>query len=79
MRYRGHKKAVVAVAHSLLRTIYHVLAEPMDYREPGAEYYDRRHAAPTTHRAVAQLGASWLPRHARARSMSATSIRSGIS
>jgi transposase len=55
MRHRGHKKAVVAVAHSLLRTIYHVLAESTDYRESGAEYYDRRQAARTTRRAVAQL------------------------
>jgi hypothetical protein len=26
MRHRGHKKAVVAVAHALLVTVYHVLA-----------------------------------------------------
>ena len=55
MRHRGHKKAVVAVAHNLLRTIYHVLAESTDYREPGADYYDRRQTARTTRRAVAQL------------------------
>jgi transposase len=55
MRHRGHKKAVVAVAHSLLRTIYHVLAEGTDYREAGANYYDRRQTARTTRRAVAQL------------------------
>jgi transposase len=55
MRHRGHKKAVVAVAHSLLRTIYHVLADVTDYREPGANYYDRRQAARTTRRAVTQL------------------------
>jgi len=52
VRHRGHKKAVVAVAHSLLRTIYHVLAEVTDYRESG---YDRRQAARTTRRAVARL------------------------
>jgi hypothetical protein len=28
MRHRGHKKAVVAVAHALLVTVYHVLAQP---------------------------------------------------
>jgi transposase len=55
MRHRGHKKAVVAVAHSLLRTIYDVLAESTDYREPGADYYDRRQTTRTTRRAVAQL------------------------
>ena len=55
MRHRGHKKAVVAVAHSLLRTIYHVLAESTDYRELGEAYYDRRQTTRTTRRAVAQL------------------------
>jgi transposase len=45
----------VAVAHSLLHTIYHGLAEMTDYREPGTNYYDRRQAARTTRRAVAQL------------------------
>jgi transposase len=55
MRHRGHKKAVVAVAHSLLRTIYHVLAQSTDYRELGEAYYDRRQTTRTTRRAVAQL------------------------
>src|SRR5207248_692860 len=27
MRHRGHKKAVVAVAHAMLRAVYHLLAE----------------------------------------------------
>lgn len=27
MRHRGHKKALVAVAHAMLRAVYHVLAE----------------------------------------------------
>lgn len=55
MRHRGHKKAVVAVAHAMLRAIYHVLAEGVAYREPGADYYDRRHAHRVTRRAVALL------------------------
>src|SRR5207253_277019 len=38
MRHRGHKKAVVAVAHAMLRAVYHLLAEGTTYREPGAEY-----------------------------------------
>lgn len=44
MRHRGHKKAVVAVAHALLVTAYHVLARGTAYREPGAGYYDQRNA-----------------------------------
>jgi transposase len=55
MRHRGHKKAVIAVAHSLLRTIYYVLALGTPYREPGPDYYDARHAARATRRAVMQL------------------------
>ena len=44
MRHRGHKKAVVAVAHAILRAIYHILAANTPYRELGPDYYDRRHA-----------------------------------
>jgi transposase len=31
MRHRGHKKAVVAVAHAMLRAVYHVLADGTPY------------------------------------------------
>ena len=55
MRHRGHKKAVVAVAHAMLRAIYHVLAEGIPYRDPGPDYYDRRHAHRVTRRAVELL------------------------
>jgi len=33
LRRRGPKKAVVAVAHALLRVVYHVLADGTVYRE----------------------------------------------
>jgi transposase len=55
MRHRRHKKAVVAVAHAMLRTVYHVLAEGTPYREPGADYYDRRHAERVRRRAIQLL------------------------
>ena len=38
----GRKKALVAVAHSLLVIVYHVLARRADYRELGGDYFDRR-------------------------------------
>ena len=41
MQHRGHKKAVVAVAHALLVTAYHLLAHHTTYHNPGADYYDR--------------------------------------
>ena len=55
MRHRGHKKAVVAVAHAILRAIYHILTDHTPYRDPGPNYYDRRHAHRVTRRAVELL------------------------
>jgi transposase len=55
MRHRGHHKAVVAVAHAMLRIIYHMLAEGTAYREPGPDYYDRRHQLRVTRRAIQLL------------------------
>ncbi len=54
-RHRGHKKAVVAVAHAMLVTAYHLLARQVDYQEPGADYFDRRHPERATRRAVRAL------------------------
>jgi transposase len=45
---RGHKKAVVAVAASMLTSAYHVLRTGTPYRELGRDHYDRRDAAKTT-------------------------------
>ena len=38
---RGEKRAVVAVAHSLLTIIYHVLRNEGPYQELGAAYFDQ--------------------------------------
>jgi len=54
-RHRGHKKAVVAVAHAMLVTAYHLLDRRLEYREPGVDYFERRHAERTTRRAVRAL------------------------
>jgi transposase len=54
-RHRGHKKAVVAVAHAMLVTAYHLLDRQLEYREPGVDYFERRHAERTTRRAVRAL------------------------
>jgi transposase len=48
MRHCGHKKAIVAVAHNLLGTAYHVLARQSTYQELGPDYYDRRHTERVT-------------------------------
>ena len=39
----GRKKALVAVAHSLLVIIFHVLQRDQTYTELGADYFDRHH------------------------------------
>jgi transposase len=48
-RRRGHKKAIVAVAHSILVSAYHVLAEGRPYQELGGDYLlpreDQQHIA----------------------------------
>lgn len=36
---RGGNRALIAVAHSMLITIYHVLKDLQPYKEPGCDYY----------------------------------------
>jgi hypothetical protein len=43
------------VAHAILVTAYHLLARQTTYRDPGADYYDRRHAERVRHRAIQTL------------------------
>jgi transposase len=54
-RHRGHKKAVVAVARAMLVTAYHLLDRGLDYHEPGADYFDRRHGDRARRQAVRAL------------------------
>lgn len=39
---RGHKKAIVAVAHSILIIAYRILSDNVPYRELGSAFYDQR-------------------------------------
>ena len=41
---RGKKRALIAVAHSLLVTIYHVLKNNTAYEDLGADYFDKLNA-----------------------------------
>jgi transposase len=52
LRHRGPKKAVVALAHTLLRIVYHVLADGTVYHELGGDYHDRQHRQRVTRRAL---------------------------
>jgi transposase len=38
---RGKKRALIAVGHSLLVSIYHLLKNQTDYKELGADYFDK--------------------------------------
>lgn len=52
---RGAKKAIIAVAHTLLTIIYHVIARREPYRELGADYFDRQKPTVTANRLVRRL------------------------
>jgi transposase len=41
VRRRGAKKAAVAVGHSLLVAAYHILRDDVEYRDLGADHFDR--------------------------------------
>jgi transposase len=55
MRHRGHKKAVIAVAHAILKAAYYVLVHQVAYHELGAAYLDQRDREHATRRYVKQL------------------------
>jgi transposase len=52
---RGKTRALVAVAHTLLVIVYHVLTTGEPYREPGADYFDRRNQDALARRLVKRL------------------------
>ena len=56
----GKTKALVAVAHSLLVIVYHVLAQKADYRELGGDYFDRQYQQTQQQRLVRKLEAMGL-------------------
>ncbi|MFQ5879627.1 MAG: transposase [Dehalococcoidia bacterium] len=52
---RGGKRAVVAVAHTILVMTYHLLRDATVYRELGADYFDHRNREATMRRSVRRL------------------------
>jgi transposase len=55
-RRRGHKKAIVAVAHSILVVTYYILQEEKPYQELGGDYFmNRENTDRVTRRLVRQL------------------------
>jgi transposase len=55
VRRRGHKKAVVAVAHAIVVIMYHVITDQVPYQELGADYFDTLHATALTRHHVRRL------------------------
>jgi transposase len=51
----GKKKALIAVAHSLLVIIYHLLKEKVGYQELGADYQEKRNVENQRRRLIRQL------------------------
>jgi len=52
---RGPKRAILAVAHSLLRIIYAVLKSGTPYEDLGADWFDRQNSKRLTERLVKRL------------------------
>jgi transposase len=52
---RGAKKAIGAVAASILTAIYHMLTNATLYQDPGGDYFDKRTKTAQTKRLVARL------------------------
>jgi transposase len=52
---RGKKRAILAVAHSLLVIIYHLLREKKPYTDLGADFFDKRDDGRIQHQAIARL------------------------
>jgi transposase len=52
---RGKKRAVVAVGHTLLGIVYHLLRRQEGYRELGGNYFDERDKQAVTRRLVQRL------------------------
>jgi transposase len=54
---RGSKRAIIAVASTILTIGYHMLKEETTYRELGGNYFDKRNLLRTTRRLVKRLEA----------------------
>ena len=52
---RGAKKAVVAVAASILTAAYHILRDGVPYRDLGGDYFTRRDKAKVAQRLARRL------------------------
>jgi transposase len=54
---RGKKKAIMAVAHSILVIAYHLIDRQEDYRELGGDYFDKRRPESAANHLIKRLEA----------------------
>jgi hypothetical protein len=52
---RGKRRAIVAVAHSILVIAYHLIKRDEDYKELGGNYFDTRQPTKTVQNLVSRL------------------------
>lgn len=52
---RGKKRAIIAVARTILQAAWHILKEDVDYKELGGDYFDQLNVEKTTHYLVKRL------------------------
>lgn len=52
---RGKKKAIIALGHTILVTIYHLIRDNTTYRELGANYFDERDRSFVIQRAIRRI------------------------
>jgi transposase len=52
---RGRKRALVALAHTILRIVYHVLKKGAEYRDLGPDFFERRDTGRLTRHLVDRL------------------------
>ena len=53
--WRGKKRAIMAVAHSMLVMAYHMIQRQEPYRDAGADFFDRLQPEDTARRLVKRL------------------------
>ncbi|MBI2570142.1 MAG: IS110 family transposase, partial [Candidatus Schekmanbacteria bacterium] len=54
---RGPKKAIMAVAASMLTAVFYMLRDDVDYHDLGTDYFDRVDKAAPARRLICKLGA----------------------
>jgi len=69
---RGKKKAIMAVAHSILVIAYHLISRKEDYRELGGDYFDKRRPEATAKHLINRLEALGYTVNAQAQPATAT-------